>query len=478
VTELSDLDAVGQALAIRRGEASPTELVDDAISRIEKLNPELNAVIHPLFEKARAAAAAELPDGPFRGVPMVLKDLDGHTKGDPFHCGMKFLKEAGYIAPHDSYSHAKLRDAGFIFVGKTNCPELGLIPSTEPLAYGPTHNPWDTTRSPGGSSGGTATAVASRMVATGTAGDGGGSIRCPASACGLVGLKPTRGRVSLGPDAGEAWAGFVVRGALTRTVRDTAAMLDVMSGPMPGDPYYAPPPGRPYTEEVGEDPGRLKVGVMDQVPAGMTTLDPIVEGALRETAELISSLGHEVRDEYPTSIVDAGAVQHLINIINAWTAYQLDYWGEVVGRKIKAEDVEPGTWAQAELGRTVDGVAYITAVQNVQRLAREGAAWAEEGDFDLLLTPSMPEPPLILGQFHDENFPLQGLIRAGMVVPFLAPFNASGQPAISLPLCWTDDGLPIGMQLVADYGRDDLLIRIASQLEEAQPWSGRRPPIS
>jgi amidase len=475
---LSDLDAVGQALAVRRGEVSPSELVDDAISRIEKMNPELNAVIHPLFEKARAAASGVLPDGPFRGVPMVLKDLDGHTEGDPFHCGMKFLKEAGYIAPHDSYSHAKLRNAGFVFVGKTNCPELGLIPSTEPLAYGPTHNPWDTARSPGGSSGGTAAAVASRMVATGTAGDGGGSIRCPASACGLVGLKPTRGRVSLGPDSGESWAGFVVRGALTRTVRDTAAMLDVIAGPMPGDPYFATPPERPYAQEVDEDPGRLKVGVMDVVPAGMTTLDPVVEAALRDTAELISSLGHEVRDEYPESVTDPEPVQYLLNIVNAWVAYQLDEWSETIGRKITADDVEPGTWEQAELGRTVDVSAYIKSVQQVHRLSRDGASWAEEGGFDLLLTPSLPEPPFVLGQFHDANVPLQGLIRAGMTVPFLAPFNASGQPAISLPLCWTPDGLPIGMQLVADYGREDLLIRIASQLEEARPWADRRPPIS
>src|SRR5687768_12545580 len=275
MTELSDLDATAQAKLVRTGEVSPTELVDDAIARIEKLNPELNAVIHPLFDKARDQARGDLPDGPFRGVPMVLKDLDGQTAGDPFHCGNKALKAINHVPDHDSYSHAKLRDAGFVFVGKTNCPEFGLLPTTEPEAYGATRNPWNTEHSPGGSSGGTAAAVASRMVAVGSAGDGGGSIRIPSSECGLVGLKPTRGRVSFGPELGEVWKGLVVRGALARSVRDSAAVLDVMSGQMPGDPYTAPRFDRPLAEEVGADPGTLRIGFTTAAPEHMTTVDPI-----------------------------------------------------------------------------------------------------------------------------------------------------------------------------------------------------------
>ncbi|MDQ3877820.1 MAG: amidase, partial [Actinomycetota bacterium] len=271
--ELHDLDATAQAELVAKGEVKPVELVEHAIERIEGLNPKLNAVIHPLFDKALDAAAAG-PVGPFAGVPMVVKDLDGHTAGDPFHCGMRFLKEAGWVEQEDSYSHAKLRNAGFVFVGKTNCPELGLIPTTEPEAYGPTHNPWKLGHSPGGSSGGTAAAVASRMVATGTAGDGGGSIRIPASECGLIGLKPSRGRVSLGPDLGEAWHGFVVRGVLTRSVRDVAAILDVESGEMPGDPYTAPPFQRPLVDEVGADPGRLKIGLRTTAFADATPTHP------------------------------------------------------------------------------------------------------------------------------------------------------------------------------------------------------------
>ncbi|MEA2446998.1 MAG: amidase [Actinomycetota bacterium] len=475
MSELSDLDAVGQALAVRRGDVSPAELVDDAIARIEKLNPELNAVIHPLFEKARAAAGGDLPDGPFRGVPAVMKDLDGHLAGDPFHAGMRALKEAGYVAPFDSYMHARLRDAGFIFVGKTNCPELGLLPSTEPLAYGPTHNPWDTTRSPGGSSGGTAAAVASRMVALGTAGDGGGSIRCPASACGIFGLKPTRGRVSLGPDGGDTWGGFVVRSVLTRSVRDTAAILDVIAGPAPGDPHYPAAPERPYGQEVGVDPGKLRIGLMTAVPAGMNTLAPECAAAVNDAAELLGSLGHEVEESFPEQLLDSSLVEHFVNIVNAWTAHSLDHWGRELGRELTAEDVEPGTWFQAESGRQVNASTYINALESLTAQNRSIGSWWGQG-FDLLLTPSLPEPPWTLGQFHDD--PMMGLFRAGSVVPFLAPLNASGQPAASIPLCWSDDDLPIGVQLVAQFGREDILIRIASQLEEARPWADRRPPIS
>jgi amidase len=477
--DYSELDAVALAELVRSGQASPAELVDEAIARIEKLNPQLNAVIHERFEKARAeASSSDLPAGPFRGVPMVVKDLDGTSAGDPYHAGMRFLKELDWVEERDSHQIAKLRAAGFVFVGKTNCPELGLIPSTEPEVYGPTHNPWDLARSAGGSSGGSAAAVASRMVPVGHAGDGGGSIRIPASQCGLVGLKPTRGRVSLGPAEGEAWAGFVVRGTVTRTVRDAAALLDVQSGPMPGDPYFAPPPSRPFAEEVGSDPGTLRIGYETVAPGGLTMTHPVCEEAVGQTTELLASLGHDVEDSRPDVLADDSVVQHAINIIGANVAAELDHWSRRTGKPVTEADVEAGTWTFAEVGRTLTASQYIEALDEIHAIARTGAEWWA-GGFDVLVTPTIPEPPHLLGEFSatPEN-PLQGIIRSGQIVPFVAPSNFTGQPAISLPLHWTDQGLPVGVQLVAAYGREDVLLRLASQLEDARPWSGKRPSVS
>ena len=479
MTEPSELDAIAQAELIREGQLSPVELVDDAIARIEKLNPEINAVIHPLFDKARAAAASsDLPDGPFRGVPMVLKDLDGHTAGDPYHCGTRFLKELNWTEQEDSYSHARLRDAGFVFVGKTNCPELGFIPTTEPVAYGATHNPWDPTRSPGGSSGGSAAAVASHMVAVASGGDGGGSIRIPASECGVVGLKPSRGRVSLGPDAGELWHGLVVRGAITRSVRDTAAMLDVMSGEMPGDPYTAPPPPRPFLEEVGVDPGSLRIGFTTQVPAGIGVTDPRCVAAVEDAASLLESLGHQVEGSAPAALDDPSILEHGVTVIGAWAQWELEHWGRRIGRTLAPEDVERGTWAFAELGAGVTGSSYVNSIEELHVKSRGVAQWWADG-FDLLLTPTIPQPPTPLGLFEPPpDNPFHVIAVASTIVPFVAAFNLTGQPAISLPLHWSDNGLPIGVQLVAAYGREDVLLRIAARLEEARPWADRRPPLS
>jgi amidase len=476
--DFSDLDATAQAELVRTGQASPLELVQESIARIEKLNPELNAVIHERFERALAEASSDkLPDGPFKGVPFVVKDLDGQTAGDPIHAGMNFLKKLGYVAEFDSFSHAKLRAAGFVFVGKTNCSELGLVPTTEPAAYGPTHNPWDTSRSPGGSSGGTAAAVASRMAPCGSGGDVGGSIRIPASECGLVGLKPTRGRVSLGPEFGEVAAGFVARGAITRSVRDAAAVLGVMSGPMPGDPAPAAPPTRPYSEEVGVDPGRLRIGTLLEVPGGSVEVQPVVADVARRTAELLTSLGHDVDESSPSGLGDPELGEHFLNIFSSSVARGLDYITETAGTTITADDVEPVTWLFAEMGRKVTAVEYITAVDALAASTRRSVVWWHEGH-DLLLTPTIPEVPPVLGSFGSAEDPYGGLAKASGIVPFAVPFNVSGQPAISLPVGWDEGGLPIGVQLVAAFGREDLLVRVAHQLEEARPWADRRPPIS
>ncbi|MDQ3941435.1 MAG: amidase [Actinomycetota bacterium] len=479
MSELSDLDATAQAESIRTGEISPAELVDDAINRIEKLNPTLNAVIHPLFDQARERArSGDLPDGPFRGVPLVLKDLDGHSAGDPYHCGTRFLKEIGWVEETDSYSHAKLRAAGFVFVGKTNCPEFGLVPTTEPASYGPTHNPWDPDRSPGGSSGGSAAAVAARMVAVGSAGDGGGSIRIPASECAVVGLKPSRGRVSLGPELGEAWHGLVVRGSLTRTVRDSAAVLDVMSGAMPGDPYTAPPPSRPFAAEVGVDPGRLRIGFTTQAPAGMAITEEPCAVAVSDAARLLESLGHDVDEGYPAALDDAGIVEHAATVIGSWASWELERWGRRIGRDLTPADVEPATITFSQMAPGVTGAGYITASEALHAKSREVAQWWA-GGYDLLVTPTIPQLPPTLGSFDaPPDNPLHVIAMSSSMVSFVAPYNITGQPAISLPLHWTDQGLPVGVQLVAAYGREDVVIRVASQLERARPWADTRPPIS
>lgn len=479
--DLSLLDATAQAELVRNGSAHPTELIDAAIERIERVNPVLNAVIHERFERARAEAAGDLPDGPFRGVPFLLKDLDGYSAGDSYHAGSEHLKRAGYVATHDSYIVERFRAAGLVCVGKTNTPELGLVPSAEPAAYGPTRNPWDLERSAGGSSGGSAAAVAAGLVPVAHAGDGGGSIRIPASECGLVGLKPSRGRHSLGPELGEAWGGNVVRILLGRTVRDAATALDVMAGAYPGDPYMAPPPPRAYRDELGVAPGKLRIGfTTTSGDASVHTHEDCIE-AVRATAALLEGLGHDVVEHTPAVWQDEQAanefVGHFITAYGVWTARELDHLEAMTGTPVTPETVEPMTWAVAEAGRAATGVAYHAAIDAFHAYTRQMARfWSEDG-FDLLLTPTIPEPPLVLGQFTStaEN-PLGPLFRAAQVVPFVAPFNTTGQPAVSLPMHQSEQDLPIGVQLVAAYAREDLLVRIAAQLEEVVPWADRRPP--
>ncbi len=476
--DLADLDALGCAELVRAGEVTPLELVDAAIQRIEKLDPEINAIPIRLFEKARAEAASpSLPDGPFRGVPTVVKDLWSHTAGDPFHKGMRFLKEMGWTEEHDTDHAAMLRRAGFIFVGRSNTPEMGLQPTTEPEAYGPTRNPWNLGFSTGGSSGGSAAAVAARMVPVAQATDGGGSIRIPASECGLVGLKPSRGRVTSGPFAGEYTGGFSVELCVSTSVRDTAAFLDVASGPGLGDPYVAPAPARAYRDEVGADPGRLRVGILTADARGYATVHPDCVAATVETARLLESLGHVVEESFPPALTEPEAAMGVITYFSTSVAAGLDHWSRRTGRDITAADVEAPTWALAEMGRSITGAQFWLAREHTLTHARRVARWWADG-FDLLVTPTLPDPPPPLGSFKGTpDNPLAGLARGAGYALFTAPFNATGQPAISLPLAMSSDGLPVGVQLVAAYGHEDVLIRIASQIEQAAPWSGRRAPI-
>jgi amidase len=469
------LDATAQADLVRAGEVSPRELVEASIERIEALNGDLNAVIHPLFEQALETEPA---DGPFRGVPFVVKDLICSVAGAPHHEGMRFLRDLDFHAEEDSWLAARFRQAGFVFVGKTNTPELGILPTTEPLAYGPSRNPWDTSRSTGGSSGGSGAAVASGMVSIGHANDGGGSIRIPASCNGLVGLKATRGRVSMAP-MGDFASGLVTELVLSRSVRDTAAVLEwTCAESPPGEPYFAPARARSYTEEVGADPGRLRVGLMTAAPGGQVETHPDCVAAVEETGRTLESLGHSVEASHPAGLDDEGYIENFLVRWSAAVAAGLDFWSLRTGREIGPDDVEPHTWALAEQGRTHSGATYLMAVGYAQLLSRAIAAWWQ--DLDVLVTPTMAVPPAEIGTMgsgaEDED-PTMPIVRAVPYAVFTAGFNATGQPAISLPLHWSEDGLPIGVQLVADMGREDLLIRVASQLEQARPWGERRPPV-
>jgi len=478
--ELATLDATDQATLVRTGQATPLELVDAAIARIEAINPNVNAVIHERFERARAEATGPLPDGPLRGVPFLLKDLHTFSVGDPHHGGTSFLKSAGWVADRDDDVTTRLRATGVVFVGRTNSPELGTTITTEPFAHGPSRNPWNPQHSTGGSSGGSAAAVASRMVPAAHASDGGGSIRIPASECGLVGLKPSRGRVPLGPAISDSWAGSTVHGVVTRTVRDTAVLLDAMSGPMVGDFYRAAPLPGPLVDEVGREPGSLRIGVLDHPLLSGVTANAECATAVRSTADLLAGLGHRVEDSYPEVMADDAFIGAFTTIVAAHVAHDLVTWGRVIGRELGGEDVEPGNAMFSAIGRSIGAVDYLDAVYWQQAWVRRMSTWwrdesvgLDEG-FDLLVTPVLNGTPPPLGHLID---PDEGLGRVTDLMQYTAQFNVTGQPALSLPLWWSADGLPVGIQFVAAVGREDLLVRLAAQLETARPWADRVPPV-
>lgn len=467
-----DGDAMAQAELVRHGEVPPSELVQAAIDRIEDVDDAVNAVVHRRFDAARREAEGALPAGPFRGVPLLVKDAVCHTAGDPYHVGMRLLAERGWVEPDDTELAARFRRAGFVIVGRTNTPELATAYTTEPLLYGPTRNPWDLSRSAGGSSGGSAAAVAAGMVPVAHGNDMGGSIRVPAACCGVVGLKPTRARTSLGPDFGEYWAMLTHEGVLTRSVRDTAAVLDAVAGPAPGDPYTAPLPDRPFSASLESDPPPLRVGFRTTVPVEGTDPDPDCARAVQLTARLLEQCGHRVEEGSPDALDDPGVGEHFAAVFTASVARDLARWGDRLGVRIGPDDVEPRNWMLAEHGRSVSGVQLLAAVEHLQAHARRLAGWWS-GGFDLLVTPTLPIVPPRLGRL-----PVQpDLAAVADLGQFTAPFNVTGQPAVSLPLHATDEGLPVGVQLVAAYGREDLLLAVAAQLERAAPWSARRPAL-
>jgi amidase len=470
--ETAWLDATAQAELVRRKEVKPIELVEAAIERIESINPQLNAVITPMYGLAREAATEELPEGPFKGVPFLLKDLGIFYSGVRLTEGSAFMRD--YVPDYDCELVVRLKKAGLVVVGKTNTPEFGILGTTEPHRFGPTRNPWDRGKTPGGSSGGSAAAVAVGMAPMAHGSDGLGSIRIPASCCGIFGLKPTRARNPYGPNIGDAISGLAVEHAVTRSVRDSAALLDATSGPDLGDPYPAPPPARLFLEEVGADPSRLRIAYTTQQAQGVKVHGDCVQ-AVEDAAKLCAELGHEVEEK--TLDIDHEMLTQLSMVLwSAGTAWEVDAFAMLMGNTPTPDQFEPLSWALIEMGRACSAPRYLLTVSAIQGIARSLAH--QSADFDIVLTPTLAEPPVPLGTFESPaDDPLYGFKRCMEFIPFTPICNITGQPAISVPLYWNKDALPIGIQFMAKFGDEATLFRLAAQLEEARPWAQRHPPV-
>jgi amidase len=471
-SDLASLDAVGQADLVRRGDITAVDLVEAAIARIEALNPTLNAVVATAYDDALEAARSVQP-GPLAGVPYLVKDLCCEVAGMPFREGSRFA--AANLSTFDSELVVRLRRAGLIILGKTSTPEFGMAPTTEPELFGPTRNPWALDRSASGSSGGSACAVASGMVPAAHGNDLGGSIRYPASACGLFGLKPTRARNPLGPEYGDVLSGSAVEHALTRSVRDSAALLDASAGPDLGDPYFAPPPVRPFLDEVGRDPGRLRIAWTAHTAEGDLG-HPDCVAAVEDAVRLCESLGHDVIELAPPAITpEVGeAIGTLIHAAAAWI---LKYWIRRVGREPGPDEIEPLTRALWEAGQHVSAADYLVAIEEVQRYSRVVAQFLTT--VDLVLTPTMSTPPLPLGVVTSTpDDPWRAMEAGGRSVRYAGVIaNLTGNPAMSVPLWWNEDGLPIGVHFLARFGDEATLFRLAAQLESARPWADRVPAV-
>lgn len=487
-------DATALAELVRTGDVTPAELLETAIARAEAVNPKLNAIVTPLYEKGRDMLNHLPASGAFRGVPMLIKDLEFEWAGTPMKSGCRGYQN--YVSQVDSEVVKRLKAAGLVFFGKTNTPEFGLTPYTESRLYGPARNPWKLTHSPGGSSGGSAAAVAAGIVPVATASDGGGSIRIPASCCGLFGLKPSRGRVTLGPRFGELWNGAVIGHAVTRSVRDSAGLLDAIAGPLAGDPYLIPPPERPFTEEVNREPGKLRIAFSTQslIPAQPTAPDCLK--AVQETARLLESLGHTVEEvplPYEKTLVTEA---FFVNVLSE-TAATLRELSQYLGRPLRRDDVELNTWAQARLaeGFSATDLAFQKRRWNV--LNRAMGQLHET--YDLFLTPTLPRPPIAIGTFQNSaseqrllklvdtvsglkylkgSKTVEALAERSLgYISFTVITNMTGQPSMSVPLHWSADQLPIGVMFAAKLGDEATLFRLAGQLEQARPWFNKSPVL-
>lgn len=491
-TEYSRYDGLGLAGLVRRKEVQPAELVEQAIACIERLNPTLNAVIHKMYDSARATARDSL-DGPFAGVPFLVKDIFQALAGAPLTNGSRFFRD--YVPDHDAEIIRRMKNSGLIVLGKTNVPELGLLPVTEPELFGPARNPWDLGRTPGGSSGGSAAAVASGMVPLAHANDGGGSIRIPAACCGLFGLKPTRARTPIGPDYSELWMGGVCDHVVTRSVRDSAAMLDALEGPEIGARYYAPPMERPFAEEVGRDPGKLRIA-FSAVPLLGGDVHEDCVAAVEGTAKLLEDLGHTVEEAAP--VIDHEAfVTAFLMAAAAETWASIKEAEAIVGRRARPRDFEATTWLFALLGRQYRADELAAAISTLHKAGPVMAQFHTR--YDILLTPTLSKPPIPMDTVKAKGLEgaaqrLLARLSAGRVVkwmggleqtveqvfgfiPYTPVFNMTGQPAMSVPLEWNEAGLPIGMHFAARFGDEATLFRLAAQLEEARPWADKTPRV-
>jgi len=490
--EYGQFDAVGLADLVRQGQVSPVELLEEALARTAAVNPKINAVIHLMEGRARASIAAGLPGRALRGVPFLIKDLITAYAGEPMRAGSRLFKD--YVPTADEELTRRHRQSGLVIFGKTNTPELGVTNVTEPELFGPTRNPWNLERTSSGSSGGSAAAVAARIVPAAHASDGGGSIRTPASNCGLVGLKPSRGRNPTGPQAPDAWWGFIAEHAVTRTVRDSAAILDATAGDYPQQLMKLPAPERPYLEETQRAPGRLRIAFSFDPGLGKT-LHAENRKALEATSAALNSLGHEIVEVRlplpPESFIESYAA-----LIAADIAAELRLAPTLVGHEARAEDVELATWVLAKMGEAQSAAEVTAALWTMQGFSRQWLAWS--AGFDVLLTPTVGVPPLPIGAYKMTTMQRQGLklltsLPAGALLsqrpkvieafepvfessPYTMIANVTGQPSMSLPLHWTEDGLPMGMLFTSKVGDEATLFRLAAQIEQALPWRARIAP--
>ncbi|MBL8781862.1 MAG: amidase [Alphaproteobacteria bacterium] len=469
--DYAKFDALGLADLVAKRDVTPAELVEEAIARVERHNPKINAVVFKTFDRARSAA--KLPvQGPFAGVPFLLKDILGTQKGVPTRQGSNFLPPVP--APHDATLVRRFTAAGLISIGKTNVPEFGLVPTTEPTIYGSCNNPWELDHSSGGSSGGSGAAVAAGIVPIAHANDGGGSIRVPASANGLVGLKPTRGRNPLGPDLGDIMGGLVCEHVVTRSVRDTAAALDVTAGNEQGDPYWAPPKPNSYLEESKTAPGKLRIAFSTTNIFGKK-FDPECVTAIQSTAKLLESLGHHVEEASPTIAVDQ-LMQSFMPIWASGLAMLIDGTAMMTNRPPHESDFQGMTWGLYQMGKSITAAQYQMCWFMLHSIARQVAHFHET--YDVWMATTMGAPPVRNGtfDFHEKD-PVKAFAPIIDYLPVTPLQNATGQPAITLPLHWAQNGLPVGVHFAGRFGDETTLLRLAGQLEQAKPWANRHPPI-
>ncbi|HLF84119.1 MAG TPA: amidase [Blastocatellia bacterium] len=470
--EYDQYDGLGLAALVAKRQVTPLELLNAVRQRLEAINPKVNATAQVFFDKAEARIKQGLLAGPFKGVPFVLKDLGQQMAGTITSYGSRVFKDN--TPDFDSTLVARYKQAGLVIFAKTASPEFGLTTTTESVLFGKTRNPWNLERTSGGSSGGSSALVASRVVPMAHGSDGGGSIRIPASCCGLFGLKPTRGRVPLGPTQFEGWNGCSHHHALTISVRDSAALLDISGGAEQGSPYFSPPPERPFLKEVGADPGKLRIALAVATPAG-TPLDPECKKAATEAAKLCESLGHKIEEAQPP-IEDAWMREAFLTVLRVSLARTLDDAAKPLGRSVTDKDVEQVTWVIAQAGRAITSVAYSRAIATMHQVGLAMAKFQQK--YDVILSPTLAKPPVALGVLSLSPANIAQYTKdVTEFGPYTALYNVTGQPSMSVPLHWSADGLPIGVMFSGRFGDDATLLRLAAQLEKAKPWARLKPQV-